>query len=122
MELGVLVTRELRRLGPAFEPRLLEDRRHLRVRQEVPVALLVPVEEHPDPAVVVWIAKDLRTLRAVLLSLLSALGRERVPEALEVLDPHRGQDHAASSFGVVKRRAVERYLECLPGTTALRAS
>ena len=60
-----MLTRELRRLGPAFEPRLLEDRGHLRVGQEVLVALLVPVKDHPDPVVVVGIAKDLRTLRAV---------------------------------------------------------
>ena len=55
--LGVALTRELGRLRLAFEPRLLEDRGHLRVGQKVLVALLVPVKEHPNPVVVVGIAK-----------------------------------------------------------------
>jgi hypothetical protein len=71
---------ELRLLGPACEPSLLEDRRDLGIGHEVLVALLVPVEDYPDPVVVIGIAKDVRTLGPMLLALLSALGRERVPE------------------------------------------
>ena len=56
-----------------LEPGLLEDRRHVGIGHEVLVALLVPVENHPDPAVVIGIAKHVRTLGPVLLSLLSAL-------------------------------------------------
>ena len=43
------------------------------IGHEVVVALLIHVNKHPDPVVLIRIAKDMRTLGAVLLSLLSAL-------------------------------------------------
>jgi hypothetical protein len=52
----------------------LNDRRDLWVGEEALKALLIPVVEHPDPVVLIGIAKDGRTLGTVLLSLLSALG------------------------------------------------
>jgi hypothetical protein len=57
-----------------LKPRLLKDRRHLGIGQEVVIGLLIEVKNHPDPVVLVGIAKDARTLGPVLLSLLSALG------------------------------------------------
>jgi hypothetical protein len=72
--LGVVLAAELRRLGPTFVPGFLNDRRDLGVGEEALKALLIPVKEHPDPVVLIGIAKDGRTLGAVLLSLLSALG------------------------------------------------
>src|SRR5215204_433529 len=93
LELGVLLARELRHLGPTFESGVLEERRHLGIGHEVLIGLLIAVQEHPQSLAVTGIAKYIRTPGPVLLSLLSALGRERVPEALEILDLHRGQDH-----------------------------
>jgi hypothetical protein len=55
-------------------PGFLKDRGDLGVGDEVLKALLIPVEEHPDPVVLIGIAKDGRTLGPVLLSLLSAFG------------------------------------------------
>jgi hypothetical protein len=52
----------------------LNDRRDLWVGEEALKALLIPVVKHPDPVVLIGIAKDGRTLGTVLLSLLSALG------------------------------------------------
>src|SRR5207302_5646505 len=91
--LGVVPAAELRRLRLPFVPRFLQDRRDLGVGDEALPALRVPVEEHPDPVFLVGIAKDGRTLRPVLLSLLGALGREDLLEAVEVLDLRRCQDH-----------------------------
>jgi hypothetical protein len=82
--LGVVLAGELRRLGRTLKPAFLKDRRHVGVRQEVPKTLLVPVENHPDATIIVWIAKDVRTLAPVLLSLLRALCGERIPEAVEI--------------------------------------
>src|SRR5215207_3841270 len=93
--LGVELAGELRRLGPTLESAFLKDRRHVGVRHEVSVALLVQVENHPDPALIVWIAKDVRTLAPVLLSLLRALCGERIPEAVEILDLRGRQNHLA---------------------------
>ena len=67
--LGVVLAAELRRLGPTFVPGFLKDRRDLGVGDEVLPALLIPVEEHPDPVVLIGIAKDGRTLGPVLPSL-----------------------------------------------------
>jgi hypothetical protein len=92
LELSVVLLSELRHLGPTLKPGLFEDRRDFGVGQEVLIALLIPVEKHPDPVFVVGIAKDVRTLGPVLLSLLSALGREGFPEAVEILDLRRRQD------------------------------
>src|SRR5437763_7294906 len=72
--LGVVLAAEPRRLGPTFVPGFLKDRRDLGVGDEVLPALRIPVEEHPDPVVLIGIAKHGRTLRTVLLPLLSALG------------------------------------------------
>src|ERR1700694_4155039 len=72
--LGVVLAAELRRLGPTFVPGFLNDRRNLGVGEEVLKALLIPVKEHPDPVVLIGVAKDGRTLGPVLLSLRSALG------------------------------------------------
>jgi hypothetical protein len=72
--LGVALAGELRRLQPTLVPGFLNDRRDLGVGEEVLQALLIPVVEHPDPVVLIRIAKDGHTLGPVLLSLLSALG------------------------------------------------
>ena len=74
--LGVVLAAELRRLGLSLVSGFLQDRRDLGVGDEVLPALGIPVEEHPDPVVLVGVAKDRRTLGTVLLSLLGALGRE----------------------------------------------
>ena len=74
-------------------PGFFEDRRDLGVGDEVLKALLVPVEEHPDPVVLIRIAKDGRTLGPVLLSLLGALRLEDLQEAIAVLDLRRCQQH-----------------------------
>src|SRR5439155_26907117 len=91
--LGVVLAAELRRLGPTFVPGFLKDRRDLGVGDEVLPPRRIPVEEHPDPVVLIGIAKHGRTLRTVLLSLLSTLGREDVQEAVEILDLRRCQNH-----------------------------
>src|SRR5215213_130913 len=72
--LRVVLAAELRWLGLTLVPGFLNDRRDLGVGEEVLKALLVPVKEHPDPVVLIGIAKDGRTFGPVLLSLLSALG------------------------------------------------
>jgi hypothetical protein len=53
-------------LGLTDVPGFLDDRRDLRVGQEVLEALLVPVEDHPDPVGLYWVAKDRRALGSVL--------------------------------------------------------
>jgi hypothetical protein len=60
--LGVVLSAERRRLGPTLVPSLLKDRRDLGVRDKVLPARLIPVEEHPDPIVLIRIAKDGRTI------------------------------------------------------------
>jgi predicted dithiol-disulfide oxidoreductase (DUF899 family) len=62
LKLGVVLAGELSHLGPALEPSLLEERRELGIGHEALIALLVPIENHPDPLVVIGIAKDVRTL------------------------------------------------------------
>jgi len=47
--LGVVPAAKLRRLGLADVPGFLNDHRDLGVGQKVLEALLVPIEEHPDP-------------------------------------------------------------------------
>jgi hypothetical protein len=46
---------------------LLKDRGHIGIGEQVPVALLIPVENYPDPVVLIGIAKDVRALGPVLL-------------------------------------------------------
>src|SRR6476619_7821251 len=92
--LGVVLTEELRRLGRTLgKPGFLKDGRDLGVRGEALPARLVPIEDRPDPVALIWIPKDLRPLATVLLSLLSALGREGIPEAVEIPDLRRCKDH-----------------------------
>ena len=71
-ELAVELAGGLRNLWPGRVPGCLKDRRHLGVGDEVLSALRIPVEEHPDPALLIGVAKGVRTLGAVLLSLLKA--------------------------------------------------
>ena len=119
LELDVVLAGELCRLRPTLESAFLEDRGDVGVGQEVSEALLVPVENHPHPGAVVRITKDGRTLAPVLLSLLSALGGERPPEAVEILDFRGSQDHLGppsvvdfppsdSTRRVFQRGSVER--------------
>src|SRR5437879_6197584 len=84
--LGAVPTAEDRRLRLTYVPGFRNDRRNFRVGEEVLEALLIPVEDHPDPIGFRRIAKDGRTLGAVLLSLLGALGRKDFQEAVEILD------------------------------------
>jgi hypothetical protein len=58
-ELAVELAGELRDLWPTCVPGFLKDRRDLGVRDEVLPALRIPVEEHPDPALLIGIAKGL---------------------------------------------------------------
>src|SRR5439155_8922672 len=102
--LGAVLAAERRRLGPTLVPGFLNDRRDLGVGEEVLKALLIPVEEHPDPVVLIGIAKDGRTLGPVLLSLPSALGREDFQEAVEILDLCRCQNHLTPPLWEVSSR------------------
>src|SRR5262249_40096252 len=72
--LSVVLADELRELGPTLYPGFLKNRRDVGVGGEVLPALLIPVENHPDPVVLIGIAKDGCTLGPVLLPLRSALG------------------------------------------------
>src|SRR5687768_12481414 len=71
--LGVVLASELSRLRLPFVPGFLQDRRDLGVGDEALPSLRIPVEEHPDPVVLIGIAKHGRTFGPVLLTLLSAL-------------------------------------------------
>src|SRR5215218_9445101 len=77
-------------LGRPLESALLEDLAHLRIGDELLEALVVPVEHGPDPLGVVRIAEDLCSLRPMLFPLRRSLGRERLTEAVEILDLRRG--------------------------------
>jgi hypothetical protein len=68
--LAVELTGGFRDLWLTCVPGFLKDRRDLGVGEEVLPALRIPVEEHPDPALLIGIAKGVRTLGPVLLSLL----------------------------------------------------
>src|SRR6185436_16795494 len=70
--LGLVAATELRHLGPSLVPGFLHDRRHLGVRGEALPAFPVPVEDHPDPVVLVGVSEDGRALGTVLLPLLCA--------------------------------------------------
>src|SRR4249919_3231131 len=87
--LGVEVAAERRSLGPTLVSGLLHDRGDVRVGDEALPAFLVPVEDHPDPVVFVGVAKDVRTLRPVLLPLLGALRGEDLHEAVVILERRR---------------------------------
>jgi hypothetical protein len=90
--LSVVLAAEFGRLGLTFVARFLQDCGDFRVGNEVLPARPIPVEEHPDPIVLIGIAKDGRALGSMLPSLLSALGREDLQRAVEVLDLGRCQD------------------------------
>ena len=98
-ELCVVLADGLRQHGPTLKAGLLEDGRHLGIGQEVLIALLIPVEHDPEPIGVRGVAKDLRTLRPVLPSLCSTLGREAVPEAVKIFDFYCGQNHRSPFSG-----------------------
>jgi hypothetical protein len=87
-------------LWPSRVPGFLQDRRDIRIGDEVLPALRVPVEEHPHPALLIGIAEAMRTLRTVLLSLLEACGREDTPPAVEILDLGRCENNFASSVAL----------------------
>src|SRR5690242_19172476 len=78
---GAELAGELRGLRPALVPGLLHDRRDVGVGDEALPALLVPVENRPDPIGLGRIAEDQRALGPVLLALLGALGGEDLQEA-----------------------------------------
>src|SRR5579862_2641732 len=103
--LGVEVADELRHLRPVRVTGLLHDRRHLGVGGEVLPAVHVPVEDGPDPVLLVRVAEDGRALRAVQLALLGALRRVDLHEPVEILHCRRCQDHLVllSSFASPRR-------------------
>jgi hypothetical protein len=96
--LGVVLVDELRRLWPTLDPTFLEDRRDVGIGEEALKPLLVPVEGHPDPGLVIGIAEDVRALAPVLPPLLGALCSEGAQEAVEILDLRRGQDQLRPPF------------------------
>src|SRR3954447_10140440 len=96
-QLGVVLPAELRRLWLALVAGLLQDRRDIRVGDEVLPALGIPVEEGPDAVGLIGIAEYGRTLGPVLLSLGCALGRKDLQEAVEILDLGGCQNHLTPS-------------------------
>jgi len=99
MGLGVHLSQEFGRFRPTLESGLLENRWHVGVRQQLSVALLVPVEHGPDAGVVIGVAVDARAPASVLLALLSALGGEDVEKPLDILDLHGGNNQRWAPFG-----------------------
>src|SRR5438093_5966532 len=73
LQLGVVLAAQLRCLGPALVSGFLHDRRDLGVGDEALPARPIPVEEHPDPVVLIGIAKDGRTLCPCWFSFPAAL-------------------------------------------------
>src|SRR4051812_15095940 len=98
-------------LGPALVAGFLDDRRDLGIVEEALEALFIPVEEHPDPILLVGIAEDGRALGPVLLPLLGTLRREDLRELVEVLDRRCSQEHQ-SSFQEVGRAAARGGQTC----------
>src|SRR3954462_14637783 len=76
-----------------LHPTVLEDLRDPWVGDVALPALVVPVEDGEDPVGVFAVAEDLRAPRSVLLSELCALGREDLPEAVEVVDLRGSENH-----------------------------
>ncbi len=72
---------------------LLHDAGGLRVGGERRPALVVPVEEHPDPVLLQRVAVDGRALRPVGAALVGTCRAEHGEELVEVLDLRRCQDH-----------------------------
>jgi len=72
--LAVELAGDLRNLWPTCVPGFLKDGRDFGIGDEVLPALRIPVEQHPDPALLIGIAEDMRTVGPVLLSLLKARG------------------------------------------------
>jgi hypothetical protein len=84
-----------------------------RIGDEVLPDLPTPVEQHPDAVRLIGIAEDMRTLGAMLPSLLGARGREDLYEPVEVLDPRRrwradAGAAAGSNCGIEERDGVPR--------------
>src|SRR3954452_20653623 len=111
--LGVISPAGLGHLGPALVTGLPHDRPDLGIGSEALEALRVPVEDHPDAVVLVGVAEDERALRPVLASLLGALRREDVGEAVEVLDLRGCQEHVSSSL--IRRRCSAPMVRGLSG-------
>src|SRR4051812_49371840 len=119
---GAVLAAGRRGLGPALVAGFLDDRRDLGIVEETLEALLVPVEEHPDPILLVGIAEDGRALGPVLFPLLGTLRREDLRELVEVLDRRCSEEHQ-SSFQEVGRAAARGGQTCgaastLPGARA----
>ena len=89
---GVAAAAGRRGLRPALVTGRLHDRRHLVVGDEALPTLFVPVEEHPDPVALVRVSEDLRAFRSVLPTLVGALRREDLHEAVELLHLRRCED------------------------------
>src|SRR5215510_1818799 len=100
MHLGVQLTPELCHLRLRFVARFFQDGWDFGVGDKVLPALLIPVEEHPDPVGLIRIAKDGRTLGTMLLSLLSALAFKYLHPAVEIFDLRCGEYHDAIPFRV----------------------
>ena len=64
--LRVVLTAEPGGLGAALVTGCLQDRRDIRIGDEALPAIGIPVEEHPDPIVLVRVAADGRALRPML--------------------------------------------------------
>src|SRR5260221_14023442 len=90
---GVAATDEFRGLQLLLPPGCRQERGTVRVGREALEALLVPVEDPPDPVALVRVAEEDRSLRAVLLANLHCTSREERPEAVDVLDPCRCEQH-----------------------------
>src|SRR5205085_2672623 len=113
-----------RGLGLGQVAGFLEDRRDVRVGDELRPSRLVPVEEHPDPVLLGWITEHGRTLGAVERALLGALCAEHVEESVELLDGRGCQDHgcfpsismvllrSCSGDGVLAVESVTRFVMC----------
>src|SRR6476646_11551208 len=90
---GVEAADEFRGLQLPFHPGCSQDRANVRVGDEALPALLVPVEDPPDPVALGRVAEDDRSLGAVLLALLRCTSREDLDEAVDVLDMCRCDQH-----------------------------
>jgi hypothetical protein len=105
--LAVELASEFRHLWPTCVPGFFKDRRDIGVGEEALPTLRIPVEEHPDPALLIGIAKGLRTLGPMLLSLLKACGCEDTPPTVEILDLRRRQKQLSPPLWEVSSRTCD---------------